>query len=180
MDQAKDFSSDEKNRRIGDINKSFTKCKEYGDDKLSLAMQVRFTFWRTPAKRHECIGLSFNFSSIYHFRLTIWSTNTYASWTLVSCEVNLIENKKSILESRNSTWWNIFFWIYQMRHVLHPIPFGPQILRGSKQTWKRKRWTPEGDRVRPKRKRRTKRRKERWPRPSRRSKRCGSMRTDEW
>ena len=40
MDQAKDFSSDEKNQRIGDINKSFTKCKEYGDDKLSLAMQV--------------------------------------------------------------------------------------------------------------------------------------------
>ena len=40
MDQAKEFSPDEKNRRIGDINKSFTKCKEYGDDKLSLAMQV--------------------------------------------------------------------------------------------------------------------------------------------
>ena len=40
MDQAKEFSPDEKNRTIGDINKSFTKCKEYGDDKLSLAMQV--------------------------------------------------------------------------------------------------------------------------------------------
>ena len=40
MDQAKDFSVDEKNKRIGDINKGFTKCKEYGDDKLSLAMQV--------------------------------------------------------------------------------------------------------------------------------------------
>merc|ERR1719443_2105716 len=40
MDQAKDFSVDEKNKRIGDINKSFTKCKEYGDDKLSLAMQT--------------------------------------------------------------------------------------------------------------------------------------------
>ena len=40
MDQAKDITPDEKNQRIGDINKSFTKCKEYGDDKLSLAMQV--------------------------------------------------------------------------------------------------------------------------------------------
>jgi len=40
MDQANEFSSDEKNQRIGDINKSFTKCKEYGDDKLSLAMQT--------------------------------------------------------------------------------------------------------------------------------------------
>merc|ERR1719309_8452 len=40
MDQAKDITPDEKNQRIGDINKSFTKCKEYGDDKLSLAMQT--------------------------------------------------------------------------------------------------------------------------------------------
>merc|ERR1719289_553987 len=40
MDQAKEFSVDEKNQRIGDINNSFTKCKEYGDDKLSLAMQT--------------------------------------------------------------------------------------------------------------------------------------------
>ena len=44
MDQANEFSSDEKNQRIGDINKSFTKCKEYGDDKLSLAMQVIHSF----------------------------------------------------------------------------------------------------------------------------------------
>jgi len=40
MKEAKSISSAAKSRRMEDINKNFTKCKEYGDDKVSLAMQT--------------------------------------------------------------------------------------------------------------------------------------------
>lgn len=40
MKNSKDLSAHEKTRRMGEISKQFTKCKEYGDDKVSLAMQV--------------------------------------------------------------------------------------------------------------------------------------------
>jgi len=40
MKNSKEFSAMEKTRRIGEISKQFTKCKEYGDDKVSLAMQT--------------------------------------------------------------------------------------------------------------------------------------------
>ena len=40
MKASKHLSTMEKTKRVGDISKQFTKCKEYGDDKVSLAMQV--------------------------------------------------------------------------------------------------------------------------------------------
>merc|ERR1719419_791571 len=40
MKEARGFTPDEKNKRLSDITKNFTKCKEYGDDKLGLAMQT--------------------------------------------------------------------------------------------------------------------------------------------
>ena len=40
MKSSKFLSAMEKTKRMGDISKQFTKCKEYGDDKVSLAMQV--------------------------------------------------------------------------------------------------------------------------------------------
>ena len=41
MKNSKELSAMEKTKRIGEISKQFTKCKEYGDDKVSLAMQAR-------------------------------------------------------------------------------------------------------------------------------------------
>jgi len=40
MKSSKFLSAMEKTKRMGDISKQFTKCKEYGDDKVSLAMQT--------------------------------------------------------------------------------------------------------------------------------------------
>ena len=40
MRTSKDLTPMEKTKKVGDISKQFTRCKEYGDDKVSLAMQV--------------------------------------------------------------------------------------------------------------------------------------------
>jgi len=40
MRSSKYLTPMEKTKRVGDISKQFTKCKEYGDDKVSLAMQT--------------------------------------------------------------------------------------------------------------------------------------------
>ena len=50
MNNSKELSAMEKTRRIGEISKQFTKCKEYGDDKVSLAMQV----WAFRLRNMKC------------------------------------------------------------------------------------------------------------------------------
>jgi len=40
MRTSKDLTPLEKTKKVGDISQQFTRCKEYGDDKVSLAMQT--------------------------------------------------------------------------------------------------------------------------------------------
>ena len=85
MRSSKYLTPMEKTKRVGDISKQFTKCKEYGDDKVSLAMQVRIlVIWIWVGKetvlseiphKIEIIMYHCNCSS-FSDRPTIWWTNT--------------------------------------------------------------------------------------------------------
>ena len=84
MKSSKFLSAMEKTKRMGDISKQFTKCKEYGDDKVSLAMQVRGEDdesgrWLMFPAEKEVTTLQ-SCSSFSSPRRTNWWTNTFARW----------------------------------------------------------------------------------------------------
>jgi len=91
MRTSKDLTPMEKTKKVGDISKQFTRCKEYGDDKVSLAMQV-FCSGGMNAPNYAMgfldthsrgINLQSLFPNAFIFRRTIWWTSTSASWTQI-------------------------------------------------------------------------------------------------